>query len=88
MYKLDKQVTDNKSAAGKLKAPAAVSMPDNRPQTTVQQKRLLGMNRMPEAAATVQRKVNNTGLPDQLKTGVEHLSGISMNDVRVHYNSP
>ncbi|MBL7729057.1 MAG: DUF4157 domain-containing protein, partial [Dinghuibacter sp.] len=47
-----------------------------------------GMNRMPEAAATVQRKVNNTGLPDQLKTGVEHLSGISMNDVRVHYNSP
>lgn len=30
---------------------------------------------------------NNTGLPDSLKTGVESLSGISMDDVRVHYNS-
>ncbi len=31
---------------------------------------------------------NNTGLPDRLKTGIEGLSGYSMNDVRVHYNSP
>jgi len=30
---------------------------------------------------------NKTGLPDQLKTGVESLSGYSMNDVHVHYNS-
>lgn len=34
-----------------------------------------------------QKKPNNTGLPDSLKTGVEELSGISMDDVRVHYNS-
>lgn len=34
-----------------------------------------------------QRKVNNTGLPDQLKSGIENLSGISMDDVSVHYNS-
>jgi hypothetical protein len=32
-------------------------------------------------------KANNTGLPDRLKAGVEHLSGIAMDDVRVHYNS-
>ncbi|GAL87493.1 oxidoreductase, aldo/keto reductase family [Sporocytophaga myxococcoides] len=32
-------------------------------------------------------KENNTGLPDDLKSGVENLSGISMNDVKVHYNS-
>src|SRR5664279_5477571 len=32
--------------------------------------------------------VNTTGLPDQLKSGVETLSGISLDDVRVHYNSP
>ena len=32
-------------------------------------------------------KVNNTGLPDQLKAGVEGLSGISMDGVMVHYNS-
>lgn len=30
---------------------------------------------------------NNTGLPDQLKTGIESLSGYSMDDVKVHYNS-
>ena len=30
---------------------------------------------------------NRTGLPDQLKAGVENLSGISLNDVKVHYNS-
>lgn len=31
---------------------------------------------------------NNTGLPDNLKSGVENLSGVSLNNVKVHYNSP
>ena len=31
---------------------------------------------------------NKTGLPDDLKAGVENLSGYSLDDVRVHYNSP
>jgi len=39
----------------------------------------------------VQRKSeaesNKTGLPDNLKSGVEKLSGYSMDDVKVHYNS-
>lgn len=35
----------------------------------------------------VQLKRNNTGLPDNLKAGVENLSGYSMDDVQVHYNS-
>jgi hypothetical protein len=35
----------------------------------------------------VQRKENNTGLPDNLKSGIENLSGYSMDDVKVHYNS-
>lgn len=30
---------------------------------------------------------NDTGLPDQLKTGIENLSGYAMDDVKVHYNS-
>ena len=30
---------------------------------------------------------NHTGLPDNLKTGIENLSGYSMNEVKVHYNS-
>lgn len=32
-------------------------------------------------------KPNNTGLPDNLKSGIENLSGLSMDSVRVHYNS-
>jgi hypothetical protein len=30
---------------------------------------------------------NKTGLPDRLKTGIESLSGLAMDDVKVHYNS-
>ncbi|MGY0035720.1 eCIS core domain-containing protein [Pedobacter sp. NJ-S-72] len=33
------------------------------------------------------KKENNTGLPNQLKAGVEQLSGMSMDGVKVHYNS-
>jgi len=32
-------------------------------------------------------KPNNTGLPDNLKSGIESLSGMSMDNVKVHYNS-
>ena len=35
----------------------------------------------------IQAKTNNTGLPDKLKSGIENLSGYSMDDVKVHYNS-
>lgn len=42
----------------------------------------------PAVAEPVQRAANRTGLPDQVKSGVESLSGMSMDHVRVHYNSP
>ena len=32
-------------------------------------------------------KANNTGLPDNLKAGIENLSGMSMDHVKVHRNS-
>lgn len=32
-------------------------------------------------------KTNHTGLPDNLKNGIEALSGLSMDNVNVHYNS-
>lgn len=35
----------------------------------------------------IQRVGNKTGLPDNLKSGIENLSGYSMDDVKVHYNS-
>lgn len=33
------------------------------------------------------QKKNETGMPDNLKAGIENLSGFPMDDVRVHYNS-
>jgi hypothetical protein len=41
----------------------------------------------PAAPAQREEKPNNTGLPDQLKSGIESLSGMSMDHVKVHYNS-
>lgn len=35
----------------------------------------------------VQRQANKTGLPDNLKSGMENISGMSLDHVRVHYNS-
>lgn len=35
----------------------------------------------------VQRVENNTGLPDNLKSGMENLSGMNLDSVKVHYNS-
>lgn len=32
-------------------------------------------------------QTNKTGLPDSLKAGIEQLSGLALDDVRVHYNS-
>jgi len=55
---------------------------DNRPKATVQKKQAEAM----PPGGHVQRK-NKTGLPDQLKSGIESLSGHSMDDVQVHYNS-
>ncbi|MFT4600348.1 MAG: hypothetical protein ACI857_000522 [Arenicella sp.] len=37
--------------------------------------------------APIQRRENKTGLPDNLKSGMENLSGLSLDDVKVHKNS-
>jgi len=43
---------------------------------------------IPEEEESFQiKRGNSTGMPDNLKAGVESLSGIDMSDVRVHYNS-
>ncbi|MDM5175764.1 DUF4157 domain-containing protein [Massilia sp. DJPM01] len=47
------------------------------------QRRLAGMA---QASASA-RAVNRSGLPHQLKSGIEALSGMSMDQVTVHYNS-
>ena len=44
-------------------------------------------NHSSEQQQPIQKNENNTGLPDNLKTGIENLSGMSLFDVKVHYNS-
>ncbi|MEM7086085.1 MAG: DUF4157 domain-containing protein [Bacteroidota bacterium] len=75
---------------------------DNRPEAVAQRKLQEMANKSPQveqtgqsqdmanafsSVAPVQKKNNNTGLPDQLKSGIENLSGYSMDDVKVHRNS-
>lgn len=47
----------------------------------------IGSRKQAENEAFGERKSEVTGLPDRLKAGVELLSGMSMDDVRVHKNS-
>lgn len=60
---------------------------DNRSTTTAQRKLISAMGDSEDTNNPIQRKANNTGLPNKLKSGVENLSGYSMDDVKVHYNS-
>ncbi len=39
------------------------------------------------ATAQLKSEENKTGMPDNLKSGIESLSGMDASDVRVHYNS-
>lgn len=39
-------------------------------------------------AESKMKQENNTGLPDNLKSGIENLSGYSMAEVKLHYDSP
>lgn len=59
---------------------------DNRAATPIQQKTVDALEHK-SIGAPIQKKENNTGLPDTLKSGIENLSGYAMDDVKVHYNS-
>ena len=74
----DGQSTGNKSA---------LQLKDNRPQSLIQKKQVEALANRQAPAIAIQKKANSTGLPDQLKSGIENLSGHSMDDVKVHYNS-
>ncbi|NEQ37488.1 MAG: DUF4157 domain-containing protein [Okeania sp. SIO3I5] len=90
------QVANNNSSAT-----STLQFVDNR-QSAIQMRKIQGMvNNSPQGKQAaqlmadnyssqqqpIQRKGNKTGLPDNLKSGIENLSGYSMNDVKVHYNS-
>jgi hypothetical protein len=62
---------------------------DSKQKSAVQLKEISSGNEPinPVQRQEVSEKSNKTGLPDNLKTGVESLSGYSMDDVKVHFNS-
>jgi hypothetical protein len=55
---------------------------DTRPRGVAQRQRLAGIFGGP-----LQTKKNRTGLPENLKPGLVHLSGLALDDVSVHDNS-
>ena len=57
---------------------------DNRPQNIIQKSR---QSQNYVSSQPIQQESNKTGLPDNLKSGIENLSGYSLDDVTVHYNS-
>lgn len=62
-------------------------MPNNCPQVKQAAQLQAMANYSSQQQQPIQRKENKTGLPDNLKSGIENLSGYSMDDVKVHYNS-
>lgn len=69
----------------KKDAPTALSVLDSSSQSeALQHKTDMANNAAQREEAP---RPNNTGMPDNLKSGIESLSGFSMDDVRVHYNS-
>jgi hypothetical protein len=61
---------------------------DNRKETVKQRKlQEMAHGYSSKTQDILQPKPNNTGLPNQLKTGIETLSSHSLDDVKVNYNS-
>jgi len=87
------KIPQNKSRAGDTIAAqqsagkAAVQLQDNRPKAVTQHRQVQAPANFAVNDLPIQKKENQTGLPDQLKSGIENLSGIDVSDVKVHYNS-
>ena len=60
-----------------------MQLKDNRSSSIVQKE----LADVIAAKGAIQKKESKTGLPDNLKSGIESLSGIAMDDVKVHYHS-
>jgi hypothetical protein len=80
------EMANNSPQVSQLKA--FQDMANNSPQAKqMTQLQAMDDNYTAQQQQPIQKKENNTGLPDNLKTGMENLSGISLDDVKVHRNS-
>ena len=92
IYKDNAQKHKNESASSNLPKKshyeAIFKFDDKRPQAVAQLKlQSRADDYVQRQANPIQKKGTGTGLPDHLKKGIENLSGLSMDDVNVHYNS-
>jgi len=83
-----------RTPAAKTATPApgkGAALVDNRATAVAQRHMQQTIDSSPRQVAQCQLapapRPNRTGLPDKLKAGVESLSGHSLDDVKVHYNS-
>lgn len=80
------EIADNSQQAKQLNFFQEIA--NNNPQARqAAQLHAMANNYSSQQQQPIQKKENNTGLPDNLKSGIENLSGYSMDDVKVHYNS-
>jgi hypothetical protein len=80
------RATQLKSISAMMKTPSVQRVED---EEALQAKSIgAPVQREASTDASQTPKPNNTGLPDHLKSGIESLSGMSMDHVKVHYNSP
>lgn len=77
-----KQKADSRPGVGASRATAQMMEDEDEPL----QAKLAGQGAT-QLAENAEVRPNNTGLPDNLKAGIENLSGMSMDHVQVHYNS-
>ena len=99
--KTKKYPASSHAAAPKPGGASARPLPDQRPQVKQLQAAQALANSGPQARQAAQLQAmaddfttrrqplqkNTTGLPDNLKAGLENLSGLSLDDVKVHRNS-
>ncbi len=80
LYQAKQDEKNIKGADSRISASSTnAHLEDNRPESVFKKQQMNSM--------VLQKKENKTGLPDQLKSGIENLSGYSMDNVKVHYNS-
>ena len=78
------QLLANRTLQAKITAPIAQRMDE---EDELQAKPLPAGAQGNSPETTRDQRPNQTGLPDGLKSGIESLSGISLDDVNVHFNS-
>lgn len=73
---------------GSMKKKLSQRMTKRKPMQRAMSKKKLQRREMLDPPPAAQMVANKTGMPNQLKSGIEALSGMSMDHVRVHYDSP